>query len=130
MNTLSRGMRNAFRNSVRTVSIAAILGLSLGLALAMAVARQAVDTKIASVKSSVGNTITIAPAGFNNFSTANNALTTSQLDKVKALPHVISLTENLTDRLTTTGTVSGPGGEADNSNTTNLTSPITLNNNG
>lgn len=138
MNPISRGMRNAFRNGVRTGSIVAILGLSIGLALTMLVAQKAVENKIKSVKSSIGNTITIAPAGFNPGSTTNNALTTTQLAKVKSLAHVTGVTETLTDRQSTTGSSSGRGfggfggNSADSSNqtTTSLTAPVTLNSNG
>ncbi|HSX05063.1 MAG TPA: hypothetical protein VLF69_01165, partial [Candidatus Saccharimonadales bacterium] len=133
MNPVSRGIRNAFRNGIRTTSIVLILGLSIGLSLTMLVAQKAVDNKIKNVKSSIGNTITIAPAGFNPGSQANNALTTSQLDKVKSLTHISSLAETLSDRQSTTGsdtpTFGRFGGSADSSNqtTTSLSSPITLN---
>src|ERR1700676_2874602 len=122
MNVVSRGIRNAFRNLVRTFSIVIILGLSMGLALAMLVAHQAVGQKINSVKSSVGNTITIAPAGFSGFSQVNNSLTTSQLTKVSALAHVTNVTETLTGRLTTIGSSqpsSGFGDQSNNSSSSN-----------
>jgi len=133
MNPVSRGIRNAFRNGVRTTSIVVILGLSIGLSLVMLVAQRAVENKIASVKSSIGNTVTIAPAGFSAGSEANNALTTSELDKVKTIAHVTGLTETLTDRLSTTGSTTasfgrfGGGSSSTNESTTSLTSPITLN---
>ena len=103
MNVVSRGIRNAFRNGLRTLSVVVILGLSIGLALTMLVAHQAVGQKIKSVEGSIGNTISIAPAGFSSFSQVNNSLTTSELSKVQALNHVSALSENLTDRLTTIG---------------------------
>lgn len=131
MNATTRGIRNAFRNNVRTLSVVFILGLSIGLAMAMLLAHQAVGQKINSVKGSVGNTITISPAGFSNFSQANNALTTAQLDKVKSLAHVSSLSESLTDRLTTIGSSQPSFGPDNNSsgssNQTSLTSPVTIN---
>lgn len=134
MNVLSRGVRNAFRNQVRTLSIVLILSLSIGLSLVMLIAHQAVGQKINDVKASVGNTITIQPAGYNPQSQANNALTTDSLNKVKSLPHVTSVTETLTDRLTTIGSSqpSGPfGGTSSNSNNqTSLVSPVTLNGDG
>jgi len=135
MNTFTRGVRNAFRNQIRTFSIVVILGLSIGLALAMLLAHQAVEQKINSVKSSVGNTITIAPAGFSAFSQANNALTTSQLSKVSSLAHVTKLTETLTDRLTTIGSAQptfnfgGNSSSSNSNNQTSLTSPVTFNTN-
>lgn len=129
MNVVTRGIRNAFRNTIRTVSIVIILGLSIALALAMLIARQAVSDKITSIKSSVGNTITIAPAGYNPMSDANNALTTSELKNVASLSHVTSVAQTLTSRLSTEGTSSmaGPGQSSDSNATTSLKSAIDLN---
>jgi len=104
MNVVSRGVRNAFRNQIRTFSIIVILGLSIGLALAMLVAHQAVGDKIDSVKASVGNTVTISPAGVRGFEGGGNPLTETQLASVKNLPHVTATQENLQDRLTTSNT--------------------------
>ena len=104
MNVVSRGIRNAFRNVVRTISIVVILGLSMGLALAMLVAHQAVGQKINSVKSSVGNTVSISPAGVRGFEGGGNPLTQTALSKVQSLTHVSSLNESLQDRLTSTDT--------------------------
>ena len=129
MNVFSRGIRNAFRNQVRTIAVVGILSLSIGLSLAMLVAHKAVDQKINSVKASAGNTITISPAGFSNFSQVNNALTTTLLSKVSGLAHVTSLTETLTDRLKTIGSASASsfGASSTSSNQTSLTSPVTIN---
>jgi putative ABC transport system permease protein len=99
----------------------------------MLIARQAVEQKINDVKSSIGNTIQISPAGFSGFSQVNNSLTTTELSKVSSLAHVTNLQENLTDRLTTIGSSQpsfGFGNSNSNSNaTTSLTSPIKLNTN-
>src|SRR3954471_12525630 len=104
MSVLSRGIRNAFRNSVRTVSIVVILGLSVGLALTMLLARHAVQGKIDSVQASIGNVVTIAPAGVRGFAGGGNPLTGSQLAPIEAMPHVVAVTETLNDRLTTADT--------------------------
>lgn len=137
MNPVSRGIRNAFRNGVRTGAIVVILGLSIGLSLTMLVAQRAVENKIKSVKSSIGNTITISPAGFNPGSDANNALTTSALAKVHKLAHVSGVTETLTDRQSTTGSSTpsfgrfgGDSSDSSSQTTTSLTSPVTLSSNG
>lgn len=122
MNTITLGVRNAFRNATRSLSIIIILGLSIGLSLTMLIAHQAVGQKIAQAKSSIGNAITIAPAGFSQFSQANNSLTTDQLSKVKTLSHITGVTETLTDRLTTVGTDTTFGRFSDSSNTNNQTS--------
>lgn len=104
MNSISRGVRNAFRNLIRTGSIVAILALSIGLVIAMLAARQAVTEKIQSVKASVGTTITVSPAGFRDFSGGGNPLTSDQLTKVAAVSNVTGVTEMLSDRLTSSNT--------------------------
>jgi putative ABC transport system permease protein len=104
MNVITRGIRNAFRNGIRTFSIVVILGLSIGLALTMVVARQAVEQKIASVKANIGNEVTISPAGARGFEGGGNLLTAAELAKVKTVAHVASLTESLSDRLDSTET--------------------------
>lgn len=101
MNSISRGIRNTFRNTIRTFSITIILGLSIGLALTMLTARRAVDTKIASVKSSIGNTVTISPAGARGFEGGGEPLTSDQINKIKSVSNVASVTSSLQDRLTT-----------------------------
>lgn len=112
MNTVSRGIRNAFRNVIRTFSIVIILGLSLGLAMSMLIARQAVGQKIKTIESSVGNIVSISPAGVRGFSGGGNPLTTADVNKVKNLADVVSVEQSLNDRLT--------------SSTTNLVSSINL----
>lgn len=104
MNTVSRGIRNAFRNSIRTFSIVLILGLSIGLSLSMLVARAAVNDKIQSVKTSIGNTITVAPAGVQGFQGGGELLTTDQLAKVSKVDHVTKVIKTLSDRLTSENT--------------------------
>jgi putative ABC transport system permease protein len=101
MNVFTRGIRNAFRNVIRTFSIVVILGLSIGLSLAMLIAHQAVGQKLASIKASEGNTVSISPAGVQGFEGGGNPLTQAQLNEVKSLPHVDSVVESLSDRLTT-----------------------------
>ncbi|HLZ14470.1 MAG TPA: FtsX-like permease family protein [Candidatus Saccharimonadales bacterium] len=104
MNVFSRGVRGAFRNGVRTVGIVGMLGLSIGLSLAMLLAHQAIGQKIASVQQDVGNTITVAPAGIRGFEGGGNPLTADQLGKIKAVPHVTSVDETLSDRLNSSDT--------------------------
>jgi putative ABC transport system permease protein len=97
-------MRNAFRNGIRTFSIIVILSLSIALALAMVLARGAVQTKIDSVKSSIGNTVSIAPAGVQGFEGGGEPLKSATIDDLKNVAHVTSVVENLRDRLDSTGT--------------------------
>lgn len=104
MNPATRGVRNAFRNMIRTFSIIVILGISVGLSLSMLVARQAVQDKIASVKSSIGNTITVSPAGARGFEGGGNPLTTDDMNTISKTAHVTNVQQTLSDRLTTENT--------------------------
>ncbi|HWZ65468.1 MAG TPA: FtsX-like permease family protein [Patescibacteria group bacterium] len=104
MNTFTRGVRSTFRNGIRTGAIVVILGLSVGLSLSMWIARDAVQAKIASVKSSIGNTITISPAGARGFDGGGDPLTNDSIAKVKATPHITSVSTSLGDRLASTDT--------------------------
>jgi putative ABC transport system permease protein len=104
VNAFTRGVRNAFRNLIRTFSIVIILGLSVGLALAMLVGRKAVEQKITDVKSSIGNTISVSPAGARGFAGGGEALTAAQMTQVAAITHVSSVAQTLSDRLATTDT--------------------------
>lgn len=127
MNTIMLGARNAFRNITRAVSIVIILGLVIALSMIMLISYQAVNAKIKDVMSSIGNTISIKPAGFSSFSQVNNALSTTQLSQVKGLKNVVAVNEYLTDRLKNTSSQSGFGRTNNNIGNTNLQSPITFN---
>src|SRR5690606_33297027 len=63
MNPISRGMRSALRNPLRSGAIALILAMSIGLIVAMLVARTSVLTKIDEVKAENATQVTIRPAG-------------------------------------------------------------------
>jgi putative ABC transport system permease protein len=104
MDVYKRGIKNAFRNPIRTVAIVIILGLSMGVGLSMLIARGAVQDKIASIKSSIGNTISISPAGARGFEGGGEPLTTDQLAPIKSLSSVTSITQVLRDRLTAENT--------------------------
>jgi putative ABC transport system permease protein len=95
MSILGRGIRNAFRNVTRTVSIAAILGLVTGLAVVMLVAHRAVSEKASTALSSVGNTVTIGPPGFSAGGQLGQFLTSAELAPIAHLPGVTGINESL-----------------------------------
>jgi putative ABC transport system permease protein len=109
MNPITRGVRNAFRNGVRTVSIVAILGLSIGLSLTMLVAQKAVDNKIKSVKASIGNTISISAAGVMGFQGGGDPLSQSSIDKLSSLSHVTGVSKSISDELRNSDSTSRQG---------------------
>ena len=102
MSTVSRGMHNAFRNPIRTGGVTIILGLSVGLALVMLLSLKTVQARIGSVKASIGNTITVSPAGARGFEGGGTPLTQANADTVKAVAHVTAVKATLNDRLTPT----------------------------
>jgi putative ABC transport system permease protein len=101
MSVVIRGIKNAFRNWIRTLSVVLILAISIGLALVMYLAHAAVGARIDSVKSSIGNVITVTPAGSQGFEGGGEPLTASQLVPVKSIAHVVSVNETLNERLET-----------------------------
>lgn len=104
MNVFTRGIRNAFRNGIRTIAIVGMLGLSIGLALAMLLAHQAIGQKIESIQKSIGNTISVSPAGIRGFEGGGTPLTSNDITKIKSIAHVASVDESLSDRLSSDGT--------------------------
>ncbi|MDO8735701.1 MAG: FtsX-like permease family protein [Thermoleophilia bacterium] len=101
MDSFTRGVRNAFRNYIRTTSVVIILAISIGLALIMLISLFAVNDRIDSVRASVGTTITVAPAGIRGFQGGGELLTESDADTVSSLDHVASVEQSFTSRLTT-----------------------------
>jgi putative ABC transport system permease protein len=102
MSTISRGVRNSFRNPIRTGGVTVILGLSVGLALVMLLSLKAVQNRIDTVKASIGNTITVSPAGARGFDGGGEPLTQAQVDSLKSVAHVTQVTSTVSDRLTPT----------------------------
>jgi len=122
--TIQRGTKNAFRNTIRTLSIVLILSISFSLALVMLLSVQAVNKRTSSVSAAVGTTITVTPAGSQGFSGGGNPLTTSDVNKIAATPNVVSVSSSVGDRLSnSSSSIGGPG--AGSGGTTSLKSPIT-----
>lgn len=129
MSVVTRGVRNAFRSGVRSVAVILILAISMGLALSMLLANQAVKDKLEDVKTSVGTTITVNPAGSQDFQGGGEPLTNDAVTKLKAIDHVKDVSATLSLMLTTdTGNASMQlkvmGGSGVESGKTNLKSSI------
>jgi putative ABC transport system permease protein len=104
MNALRRGVRNAFRNAMRSVGVVVILAVAIALSISMLIARDAVNAKIASVKASTGNTITVSPAGFFGGQGGGTPLTTTQITGLLSIPNVTAVQASLSERLSSTQT--------------------------
>jgi putative ABC transport system permease protein len=96
----------------------------MALALTMLLARGAVTAKITSVKSTIGNTITVSPAGAQGFEGSGTLLTDANVTDAKSVTHVVSATPVLTARISnSTSTSTSPDGST--TGTTSLESAIT-----
>lgn len=108
MTTVGRGIRNAFRNAVRTISVVVILGLSIGLSFVMLAAHHSVTGKVATTLSSIGNTVTIGPPGYAAGGLLGKKLTTAELAPIAHLQGVTSIDGSLNGAASTLGTTHNP----------------------
>ena len=104
MNALRRGVRNAFRNAMRSVGVVVILAVAIALSISMLIARDAVTSKIDTVRASTGNTITVSPAGFFGGQGGGTPLTTAEVTALLNLKNVTAVQAQLTERLSTSQT--------------------------
>lgn len=126
MGAVIRGVKNAFRNSIRTLAITFILALSIAMSLVMFLSLKTVQSKIDSVKASIGNNISVSPAGVRGFEGGGTLLTAQNASDIKSLAHVTNVVETLSGRLTTMGGTNNSFGRSENKNPnaqTSLTAP-------
>jgi putative ABC transport system permease protein len=89
---------------MRSVGVVIILAVAIALSISMLIARDAVNTKIDSVRASSGNTITVSPKGFFGFNGGGTPLTTSEVNSLLGLANVSAVQESLTEQLETSQT--------------------------
>ncbi len=101
MEVVIRGVRNVFRNATRSLAVVLILTVVICFSLVMLISLRAVNNKVDSVQSSIGTTITISPAGSRGTEGGGEPITTDDIAKIKATPHVSSVITSLADRAVT-----------------------------
>ena len=94
---------------MRSIGVIVILAVAITLSISMLIARDAVNSKINSVKASSGTTINVAPKGFFGFNGGGTPLKQTKIDTLLDLKNVTSLQVALSEQLS--------------SSTSNLTSP-------
>ncbi len=104
MNVLRRGVKNAFRNAVRSIGVIAILAVAIALSISMLIARDAVTKKINSVRASTGNTVSVSPKGFFGGQGGGTPLTETQMATIAKIPDVTFVKTSLSERLSTSET--------------------------
>lgn len=112
MGVLTRGIKNAFRNNIRTFSIVIILSISIAMALIMFMSLKTVNSKIDSVKSNIGNFLTISPAGIRGFDGGGDLLTSDDITKISQISGVSKVASTLMDHLTSSNTNLQPAQDA------------------
>jgi len=112
MGVISRGVKNTFRNNVRTFSIVVILSISIAMALIMFMSLKTVNSKIDSVKSNIGNFLTISPAGIRGFEGGGELLTSEDVTKISQISGVSKVASTLMDHLSSTNTNLQPAQDA------------------
>lgn len=129
MSVVTRGVKNAFRNWLRTLAVVLILAIGIGLSLSMLVANEAVTAKINDLKTQVGTTLTVNPAGGRGDEGGGEPLTMEQLETVSKIAHVTNVSATSGFALQNQDASSGnmmlhSGGKAIEPGKTNLTSSI------
>jgi putative ABC transport system permease protein len=89
---------------MRSVGVVVILAVAIALSISMLIARDAVTSKINSVRASTGTTITVSPKGFFGFTGSGTPLTTSEINALLDLKNVTSVQESLSEDLKSTQT--------------------------
>ncbi len=73
---------------MRSIGVVFILAVAIALSISMLIARDAVTSKINSVRASTGNTISVSPKGYFGFSGGGTALTTTEVNGLLDLKNV------------------------------------------
>ena len=112
MSVINRGIKNTFRNNIRTFSIIIILSISIAMALIMFISLKTVNNKIDSVKSNIGNFLTVSPAGIRGFEGGGELLTSDDITKISQISGVSAVAGTLMDHLSSTNTNLQPAQDA------------------
>lgn len=89
---------------MRSIGVVVILAVAIALSISMLIARDAVNTKINSVKASTGTTITVSPKGFFGFNGGGTPLTTKEINGLLDLKNVTAVQESLSEELSSKDT--------------------------
>ncbi len=86
VNAFKRGVRNTFRNVLRTVGVVVILAVAVAPSISMLIARDTVSNKINSVRASTGTSIVVTPKGLFGGEGGATALTDAEVSKAAGAP--------------------------------------------
>lgn len=95
MGAITRGIRNTFRNPLRTLGFAVIIAVSMALAFSMLLAYKAVGERGNQLKRQIGTNARVLPIGAD-FSMSSTPFTDQDAEKLSRLPNVTAVTKHLT----------------------------------
>ncbi|HEX6258955.1 MAG TPA: FtsX-like permease family protein [Candidatus Saccharimonadales bacterium] len=88
MSTIIRGIKNTFRNGIRTIGIAIILAVSLSLGFSMLLANKAVAERGAQLRQTIGANMMAFPAGSSGGLESGRPFTEKEVEKIKNVANV------------------------------------------
>lgn len=90
MSSVSRSVRNVFRNTARTLVVIMIIGLSMGVFLTTSIVSTNISADTDNLATNMETTITIRPAGSFGFM-SQDTMDESMLDTVSTVDHIIGV---------------------------------------
>ncbi len=87
MSSVSRSVKNVFRNKARTLVVILIIGLSIGVFLSMSVVNANIAENTTSLSEGMDTTITITPAG-SMIPMSTDMMNESVIDQIETVEHI------------------------------------------
>ncbi len=110
MSSLSRSIRNVFRNPTRTIVVIIIIGLSMGVFLTMNIVSENIADNASSISEGLETTITVRPAGDFGFTGSGETIPDDVVQVVNDTANVESLQE-MVIQMDMTITMTRPSGK-------------------
>lgn len=93
MSVIARGIKNSFRNGLRTAGFAVIIAVSMSLAFSMLLANQAVSKRSDQLKQEINTSMVTFPKGSSSDQAAGQPFTDADAEKLSKLAHVRYITK-------------------------------------
>jgi len=88
MGAISRGVKNTFRNGLRTTGFAVIIAISMALAFSMLLANQAVKERGSQLKKQMGTSVQVRPAVAADFSSQAPPFSPKEIAELSRVSHL------------------------------------------
>ncbi len=95
MGSIIRGIKNTWRNPLRTFFTILILSFTMALALVMLLTNQSISSRVQEIKESIGAQISISPAGIMGMEGGGDLLKEEDILQIGTLPNILSIEKSL-----------------------------------